>query len=355
MDELYEINRKKTFQAFFQLYFMMYFFYGILPVNIDNLLNYLPNTTTFGVGFLQAFTLIVAIISILFFGYFEDKIAMKYSRKKIFIITNLVWIISYGLVSLSVNYYFYLIFYIISAIGVGAFLPIGFSMIGDFFAPIERGKKFGIMNFALILGSGMGIIAGGLLGDYVAGPLGWRISYVVGFVLSVLPLFFYITQGIEPERGRVEPEFKDFKGEINYNYKFTLKSLTGLFRRKSIGAILDRNSAILKRSIVSSIPSTFFESIKILLYPLSLLIFIISVMISLALLRLNVPEVSAKAYLSIKLISYVNFFDISNRISFRSMNWFNLYDMKRVYFMLYCFSKYISISIYILMEFNLGK
>ena len=107
MDEFYEIKRKKTFRAFFQLYFMMYFFYGILPVNIDNLLIYLPNTTTFGVGFLQAFTLIVAIISILFFGYSEDKIAMKHSRKKIFIITNLVWIISYGFVSLSINYYYY--------------------------------------------------------------------------------------------------------------------------------------------------------------------------------------------------------------------------------------------------------
>ncbi|MFX1570540.1 MAG: MFS transporter [Promethearchaeota archaeon] len=238
MDEIYEIERKKTFRAIFQLYFMIYFFYGILPVNIDNLLIYLPNTTTFGIGFLQAFTLIVAIISILFFGYFEDKIAIKYSRKKIFIITNLIWILSYGLISLSTNYYYYLIFYLISSVGIGAFLPIGFSMIGDFYTPIERGKKFGIMNFALILGSGMGIIGGGLLGSYVAGSLGWRISYVIGFVLGVIPLIFYIKEGIEPERGRSEPEFEDFKGEINYNYKITFKSLIELFRKKSIGAIL---------------------------------------------------------------------------------------------------------------------
>lgn len=52
-----------------------------MPVNIDNLLLYLPKTTEFGIGFLIAATLIVGIISILFFGYFTDKIAEKYSRK----------------------------------------------------------------------------------------------------------------------------------------------------------------------------------------------------------------------------------------------------------------------------------
>ncbi|NVM34768.1 MAG: MFS transporter [Candidatus Lokiarchaeota archaeon] len=238
MDDYFQIKRKKTFNSFFQLYFMIYFFIGIMPVNIDNLLLYLPNTTKFGVGFLIASTLIVGIISILFFGYYTDKIAEKYSRKKIFILTNLLWIISYGLASISFNYYYYLIFLIISAIGSGAFLPIGFSMIGDFFPPKERGKKFGAMNFALILGNGMGIISGGLLGSYVAGPLGWRLPYIFGFIIGIIFLYIYISVGIEPERGRAEPEFDDFKGEINYNYKITFNSLTELFRKKSIGAIL---------------------------------------------------------------------------------------------------------------------
>ncbi len=238
MNELYQNKRKKTFSSFFRLYFMINFFIGIMPVNIDNLLLYLPKTTKFGVGFVIASTLVVGIISILFFGYYADKIAEKYSRKKIFILTNLVWIISYGLASLSLNYYYYLIFLTISAIGSGAFLPIGFSMIGDFYDPKERGKKFGTMNFALILGNGMGIISGGLLGSYVAGSLGWRLTYIFGFIAGIIVLFTYILEGIDPERGRAEPEFKDFKGEINYDYKITINSLTELFKRKSIGAIL---------------------------------------------------------------------------------------------------------------------
>ncbi len=238
MDENFKQKRQKTFRCFFQLYFMIYFFTGIMPVNIDNILLYLPKTTKFGVGFLIASTLIVGIISILFFGYYEDKIAEKYSRKKIFILTNFIWIISYGVASVSPDYYYYLGFLTISAVGTGAFLPIGFSMIGDFYPPKERGKKFGVMNFSLILGSGMGIIAGGLLGSYVAGSFGWRITYIFGFILGICAIFPYIFKGIEPERGRAEPEFEDFKGEINYNYKITFNSIKELFRRKSIGSIL---------------------------------------------------------------------------------------------------------------------
>ena len=238
MDELYQMKRKKTFRSFFFLYFMIYFFIGIMPVNIDNLLLYLPRTTKFGIGLVIASTLIVGIMSILFFGYYADKIAEKYSRKKIFILTNLVWIVAYGLAALSLDYYYYLIFLTISAIGSGAFLPIGFSMIGDFYPPNDRGKKFGAMSFALILGNGMGLIAGGLLGGYTAGPLGWRLAYILGFILGIFTLFNYIFEGIEPERGRAEPEFEDFKGEINYNYKITLNNLIELFRKKSIAAIL---------------------------------------------------------------------------------------------------------------------
>ncbi|MFX0137815.1 MAG: MFS transporter [Candidatus Hodarchaeota archaeon] len=238
MDEIYKIKRKKTFRSFFFLYFMMFFFAGIMPVNIDNLLIHLPKTTKFGVGAVIASTLIVGIISILFFGYYADKIALKYSRKKIFVLTNLIWIVSYGLAALSLDYYYYLTFLTISAIGSGAFLPVGFSMIGDFYPPNDRGKRFGAMNFALILGNGMGLIAGGVLGSYTAGPLGWRLAYILGFILGIFTLFNYIFEGIEPERGRAEPEFEDLNGEINYNYKITLNNVIELFRKKSIAAIL---------------------------------------------------------------------------------------------------------------------
>ena len=94
-----------------------------------------------------------------------------------------------------------------------------------------------MMSFSLTLGSGMGIIFGGLLGSY-AGPLGWRIAYGVGFIFGLFTLIFYTFSAIEPERLRSEPEFENFKGEINYNYKITYSNLKQLFRTRSVGGIL---------------------------------------------------------------------------------------------------------------------
>jgi MFS family permease len=230
-------KRRRTFQSLVLLQFMMSLCTGILPVNIGNLLTYLPKTTTFGIGVITAGGLIMGMISILTFGYYCDKISEKFSRKKIFIYTNFMWILTFGLSSLSPNYFFYLILIVISAIGTGAFLPIGYSMIGDLFPPDGRGKKYGVMQFSLILGAGMGIIFGGLIGSY-ARPFGWRYAYGLGSILGLLTLIFYITSAVEPERLRSEPEFEKFKGEIKYNYKITFANLKGLFQKKSIATIL---------------------------------------------------------------------------------------------------------------------
>ncbi len=237
MEENYDAKRKKTLNSMWRMYFMVYFCVGIFPVNINNLLLYLPGTTKFGLGVVIALFLVVSTISILIFGYFEDKISERNLRKKVFVFTNITWVIGNGLVSLSVNYYFYLIFIIISAIGLGAFLPMAFSVIGDYYPPKERGKKFGVMQSGLILGSGIGIIIGGLLGNY-AGPYGWRFAYGLGSVLGLLTVLSYSFSGSDPERARAEPEFEDFEGEINYNYKITFSSLAQLFKKKSVAAIL---------------------------------------------------------------------------------------------------------------------
>ena len=130
MDEVYRFKRKKTFRSLFLLYFMVFFYTGILPVNIDSLLISLAGATTLGIGITVASTLITGTMSIFVFGYFGDKITEKYSRKRIFMYTNILWITAYGLSSLSFNYIFYSTCLIVGAIGTGAFLPIGFSIIG---------------------------------------------------------------------------------------------------------------------------------------------------------------------------------------------------------------------------------
>ncbi len=233
MDNNIKLVRENNFKSMWRLYFMLSYCVGILPVNIGNLLIYLPGATPFGIGLAAASRLAVGIVSVLVFGYFGEKLAEKFSRKKIFLCTNLVWILSYGLISISLNFYFYFILVVTSAIGAGAFIPIGFSILAESYEPKERGSKYGLMQFGMIVGSGAGIIFGGLLGNY-AGPLGWRFAYALGGIIGFLAIIGYYTSAIDPERGRTEPEFEDIEGQINYNYKITFHQLTQLLKKKSI-------------------------------------------------------------------------------------------------------------------------
>ncbi len=233
----YEKRRKKTFISLWGLYFMIYFLVGIIPVNIENLLIYLPGATNFGIGVVVALSLLISSISILIFGYFGGRFSQKFSRKKMFIITNFLWTFAYLLTALSPNYIFFTITIAIAAFGTGSFLPIAFSIISDFYVHSERGKKYGIMQLGLMLGSGMGIIFGGLLGSYT-GPFGWRFAYGLGFILGFLTLINYIICGIDPKQGSAELEFKEESEDLIYDYKITIRNLKDLFKKKSVISIL---------------------------------------------------------------------------------------------------------------------
>lgn len=237
MESNSEINKSWTFKSIWILYFMLFFCIGILPVNIDNLVVDLPGTTEFGIGMIIVIQLSVGTFSLLFFGYFGEKISKTISRKRLFTYTNLIWVLSYGLNVVAPNYQYYLFFMILASIGSGAFLPLGFSIIGDLFPPKERGNKYGIMALGLNLGSGMGLLFGGLLGGYT-GPEGWRWAYFLGPSISFLALILYGLKGTDPERGRSEPEFENFEGIINYNYKITYKSVLHIFQKKTVRGIL---------------------------------------------------------------------------------------------------------------------
>jgi len=105
----------------------------------------LPNTTEGGIGIIITINLIVGMISMIFFGYYGEFLVKKLTRKKLFVITNLIWISAYRIMCFSPNYFVFLLLIIIGAIGIGAFLPIGFSMIGDFYPAQVRGTKFGFL------------------------------------------------------------------------------------------------------------------------------------------------------------------------------------------------------------------
>ncbi len=195
----------------------------------------LPGTEAFGIGVVMASYLGIVTISTLIFGYYGEKLSEKFSRKKILVITQLGWVICYGLVPFSLHFYHYLILNAIAAFFVGAFIPLAFTMVGEFYPPEERGKQYGWMNFGLVLGLGGGMLFGKLLS--FIDIIGWRLAYGLGASLGLAAVLGYSLSGIEPERGREEPEFRDMK-EIKYDYRITLSKLKQLFKNRTIAALI---------------------------------------------------------------------------------------------------------------------
>ncbi|MEH6516793.1 MAG: MFS transporter [Halioglobus sp.] len=94
-----------------------------------------------------------------------------------------------------------------------------YSIIADYFKPEERARAMGVYITGAVLGTGGGLIVGGLLGE----AIGWRLTFLAlgipGVLLGVL-LFFTVK---EPPRGRYDSG--DHASKQATDLRRTLKSL----------------------------------------------------------------------------------------------------------------------------------
>lgn len=106
-------------------------------------------------------------------------------------------------------------------IGEAGGSPPSYSIIADYFKPSERARAMGVYITGAVLGTGGGLIVGGLLGEW----LGWRMTFFVlgvpGILLGIL-LYFTVK---EPPRGRYDAG--DDAAKQATDLKRTLKSLAG--------------------------------------------------------------------------------------------------------------------------------
>ena len=104
-------------------------------------------------------------------------------------------------------------------IGEAGGSPPSYSIIADYFKPSERARAMGVYVTGSVLGTGGGLIVGGLLGEW----LGWRMTFLAlgipGILLGVI-LYFTVK---EPPRGRYDTGSDESKQAIDI--KRTLKSL----------------------------------------------------------------------------------------------------------------------------------
>ena len=175
-------------------------------------------------------------------GYAAD----RYSRKMI-----LVWFTGFwGLWTLGIafvgNYPQLLTLRVISGLGLGAFAPAAFSLIGDLFDNQSRGRATGIMRSVGLVGIIISVILLPTLTEN--NPDDWRIGFaVLGLASFLSGLFMLVLK--EPTRGASEPELINVITKENANrYSFTWAEFWSLFRIRSWRYLL-LNETLTKTSL----------------------------------------------------------------------------------------------------------
>jgi MFS family permease len=123
-------------------------------------------------------------------------VADKGVRKNIVAICVAIWSCATVIGGLTTN--FIQLFLSRSVLGVGeaGYAPASASLIGDLFPKSQRGRLLSIWSASNLIGTALGMVAGGLVAQY----FGWRwVFYIVG--LPGLLVAFVIWHTVEPKRG----------------------------------------------------------------------------------------------------------------------------------------------------------
>lgn len=138
--------------------------------------------TDFELGLLATSFMFVHSLALLPFGVLAD----RFSRTRIVAYSAIAWSIATVVSGLASSYHFLL--GIRSAVGIGeaAYSPAATSIITDVFPEDQRARAQSYFAVGMFLGGTVGIILGGLLGEWV----GWRAAFFLvglpGFVLALL-------------------------------------------------------------------------------------------------------------------------------------------------------------------------
>lgn len=129
--------------------------------------------------------LIGLMVGALFFGYLAD----RYGRRRLFILTLLLYSVATLISALAPGYIFFLIFRFFTALGVGAEYSAINSAISEFIPARYRGRANAmVMNFwplGTILAAGITLYLISLLPPSV----GWRFAFGLGAVIAVFALW----------------------------------------------------------------------------------------------------------------------------------------------------------------------
>ena len=167
--------------------------------------------------------LIVGAVFYPLWGYLYD----RYARSKLLALASLIWGSTTWISAIAPTYPAFLATRASTGVDDSSY-PGLYSLISDYFGPSVRGKIYGLLELAQLLGYMMGLI----VATQLVGTLGWRgVFYAtgsLGVLLSIL-IFFGVR---EAPRGKSEPELEGLE-QIRI-YRFNAKTALGLFRKRSL-------------------------------------------------------------------------------------------------------------------------
>ncbi|QMU78039.1 MFS transporter [Streptacidiphilus sp. PB12-B1b] len=130
--------------------------------------------------------LITSTIAAPLFGKLSD----IYGRKRLFMLSIVVFVIGSALCGLAQSMYELAVFRAFQGIGAGGIMPLALAVIGDIIPPRERARYQGYMMAVFASASVLGPVLGGLLSgtDSFLGAAGWRWIFYINVPIAAFAL-----------------------------------------------------------------------------------------------------------------------------------------------------------------------
>ncbi len=179
----------------------------------------------------------------LIWGYYTDRI----DRTKVIIAGAFSWTFGMMLTGFSTSFLIILISRMISGVGLGCVIPVGYSIISDAIPPDERSGWFGTLAILSSISNG----SGQALSSFIGPILGWRFPFFLlsGISIVIVGVLFFVKI---PQRGASENELLDLvELNLEYSYKISKKDLGSILKKKT-------NKYLIIQGFFAIIPGTLF-------------------------------------------------------------------------------------------------
>ena len=181
-------------------------------------------TSELALGVVTASSILVAAISAVAWGYWGDRTG----RKRLLFYGTAIWSLALLWSTTASSFLPFFALQVIAAVGLGCIASVGFSVLGDFVSPWNRGFVMSLWGVCQGIGGGVGLLLAGLLG-----ASDWHLPFYIvsgaGIVSGVAYLFTY-----DPERGRMEPDLAEvYESGAEYDYEIRLGDIASLVTKPS--------------------------------------------------------------------------------------------------------------------------